>query len=85
MSALGNGYLSGFDFKEEAILSTPTTTSTLPVPNQYNSKLIGGKRRKTKLSSLRSNKSLKSIRFSIKSHGGSKKSRKNRKSTKKFK
>uniref|UniRef100_A0A6C0JMK6 Uncharacterized protein n=1 Tax=viral metagenome TaxID=1070528 RepID=A0A6C0JMK6_9ZZZZ len=79
MSALGNGSLTGFSFNKENVLSNVQTSATQPVPVNYNSKLIGGRKRKHKLSSLRSLKSNKNLGFSLKSRGGSKKSRKNRK------
>jgi len=82
MSALGNGSLTGGDFKEGTILPTHTTTATQPVPTQYNSKLVGGKRRR--LSSLRSVKRSGLAASTYKVHGGkSKKSRKHRRKTKK--
>ena len=54
MSALGNGSLSGSDFKQGGVLPSQTTTATQPVPTQYNSKLVGGK--KKRLTSSRSGK-----------------------------
>jgi len=82
MSALGNGSLNGFDFKAGNVLADKTVTSTQPVPSQYNSKLVGGKKRKTRLSSLRSVKSYGKSEFSTRLNGGSRKSRKNRRSKK---
>uniref|UniRef100_A0A6C0LBL9 Uncharacterized protein n=1 Tax=viral metagenome TaxID=1070528 RepID=A0A6C0LBL9_9ZZZZ len=102
MSALGNGSLSGSDFKQGTVLPSQTTTATQPVPTQYNSKLVGGK--KKRLISSRSGKhskivsthtsqsnkknrlsSLGSVRnmgYTYKLYGG-KKSRKNRRKSKK--
>lgn len=79
----GNGSLTGTEFKAEATLSTPTTTSTGGNTAAYESKQIGGKR--MKLSSLRSIK--RSTRITtLKLRGGrkTKKSRKHRKSRKCF-
>ena len=70
MSALGNG----------TVLPSQTTTATQPVPTQYNSKLVGGK--KKRLSSLRSVKRSGLAASTLKLHGG-KKSRKNRRKSKK--
>jgi hypothetical protein len=59
MSALGNGSLSGSDFKQGGVLPSQTTTATQPVPTQYNSKLVGGK--KKRLTSSRSGKHAKIV------------------------
>lgn len=83
MSALGNGSLSGFDFKVGNVLADKPVTSTQPVPFLYNSKSVGGKKRKTKLSSLRSVKSNRNIEFSSRLFGGSRKTRKSRRKSKK--
>jgi hypothetical protein len=81
MSASGNGSLTGSNFKETSVLPSQTTTATQPVPTQYNSKLVGGKRRR--LSSLRSTRR-SGLASTYKIHGGkSKKSRKHRRKTKK--
>ena len=80
-AAPGNGSLSGSDFKEGTALPSPATTATQPVPTQYNSKLVGGKRRK--LSSLRSIRH-SGLASTLKLRGGkSKKSRKHRRKSKK--
>jgi hypothetical protein len=50
----GNGSLTGSDFKEGTVLPANTSTATQPVPTQYNSKLVGGK--KKRLPSSRSGK-----------------------------
>jgi len=71
MSALGNGSLTGIQFNNDKVLPANSVTSTHPVPNHYESNLVGGKRtpRKTR----RKNKSA-SIRSTIDySYGGSKK------------
>ena len=83
-AAPGNGSLSGSDFKEGTALPTPATTATQPVPTQYNSKLVGGKRRR--LSSLRSIKH-SGLTSTLKLRGGkkgkSKKSRRHHRKSKK--
>ena len=85
MSALGNGSLSGSDFKQGGVLPSQTTTATQPVPTQYNSKLVGGKKRR--LSSLRSTKRSGLATSTLKLGGGkrskSKKSRKTHRKSKK--
>jgi len=85
MSALGNSSLTGSDFKQGGVLPSQTTTATQPVPTQYNSKLVGGK--KKRLSSLRSTKRSGLAASTYKVHGGkrskSKKSRKNYRKSKK--
>jgi len=83
MSALGNGSLSGSGFKEGTVLPTTNTTATQPVPTQYNSKLVGGKKRR--FSSLRSLRSSR-ISSTYKLHGGKKgKSKKSHKQHRKSK
>jgi hypothetical protein len=83
----GSGSLTGFQFKEDGVLPSTTSTATQLVPTQYNSKLVGGRRR------LRSSRSLKSRSRSsgfstLRLRGGrrrsrkSKKSRRNKKTTK---
>lgn len=79
MSASGNGSLTGSDFKEGNALPSQTTTATQPVPTQYNSKLVGGK--KKRLSSLRSLKRSGLAASTLKL--GGKKSRRNRRKSKK--
>jgi len=72
----GNGTLTGSDFKEGTVLPANTSTATQPVPTQYNSKLVGGK--KKRLSSLRSVKRSGLAGSTLKLGGKSKKSRKHR-------
>jgi hypothetical protein len=72
----GNGSLTGSDFKEGTVLPANTSTATQPVPTQYNSKLVGGK--KKRLSSLRSVKRSGLAASTLKLGGKSKKSRKHR-------
>jgi len=79
----GNGSLTGTEFKEGTTLPSPTTTSTGGNTAAYESKQVGGRRKK--LSSLRSAK--RSTRITtLKLRGGrkTKKSRKHRKSRKCF-
>ena len=78
----GNGSLTGSDFKQGTVLPSQTTTATQPVPTQYNSKLVGGKSgKKKRLSSLRSLKRSGLAASTLKL--GGKKSRKNRRKSKK--
>jgi hypothetical protein len=84
MSALGNGSITGSDFKQGGVLPSQTTTATQPVPTQYNSKLVGGKKRR--LSSLRSVKRSGLATSTFKLGGGKRnKSKKSRKSHRKSK
>jgi hypothetical protein len=83
MSALGNGSLSGSNFKQGGVLPSQTTTATQPVPTQYNSKLVGGKKRR--LSSLRSVKRSGLATSTLKLGGKRSKSKKSRKSHRKSK
>ena len=77
---MSNGSLSGNDFKDGTVLPIHTTTATQPVPTQYNSKLVGGKKRR--VSSLMSVKR-SGVASIYKLRGGkSRKSRKHRKKSK---
>ena len=82
MSALGNGSVSGFQFVNDKVLQIPPVTSTNPVPNQYQSNLVGGRKRR---SHSRSRKTLRSLRsphykelFTYKFHAGKNSRRKKR-------
>jgi len=75
----GSGSLTGFHFKEGGVLSSETSTSTQLVPTQYNSKLVGGRRRLRSLRSLKS-RSRSSGFSTLRLRGGRRKSRKSKKS-----
>jgi hypothetical protein len=51
MSALGNGSLSGSDFKDNNVLPVNSVTSTGGLSSNYNSKLVGGKKHRRASSS----------------------------------
>jgi hypothetical protein len=80
----GNGSLSGSEFKEGNVLPTQLPTSTGGNVAAYESKQVGGRRKK--LSSLRSVKRPRGVStFRLRGGRKTKKSRKHRKSRKSFK